>query len=118
MQKSKVLRRASLENSLATKLVARWSVLSKARKEVIDIHTVYKILRFISEKREANVSQIVENVHISYSSANKYIVFLEDRGLITVEVKGRKKIIRITEKGYEFLILASRIYGMLNLKID
>ena len=115
----KILRSPDAENFSATNLevITRWLV-PMAAKETIDIHTVYKILRFVAERKEVNVTQIVENVHISYSSANKYLVFLEDRGLVKVETRGRKKIIRITDKGYDLLILISRVYGVLNLKID
>ena len=99
-------------------LVTRW--YKKMAKEILDIGTVVRILKFLAERpnREASITEIVKNVHISFATCDKYIRLLLERGVIDVRTEGRKKIIKITEKGYDVLIAASRVYALLGLPFE
>ncbi len=84
--------------------------------ETIDIATITKILRYLASVKEATITDITKNAHISYSTARAYIPFLAERGLIKVRTEGKKKIVSITEKGFNFLLAVSRVYAMLGIE--
>ncbi len=85
--------------------------------ETIDIATIVKILKYLSTVREASVTDITKNAHISYSTARAYIPFLAERGLVKVRSEGKRKLVSITEKGYNFLLAAARVYALLGLEV-
>ncbi len=103
----------SYSESMVVKI--RWTALSELP---VDLHEVYRILRFLAEKKQANVTDIVKNLHLGYATVKRYVEFLRERELVKVEQRGKEKILRITEKGYDVLVVMSRVYGILNLKVD
>ena len=96
----------------------KWVVAVPRGTESIDIGSVAKILKFLAEAgREVTVKELVKGARISFSTASKYIIFLEERGLVNVRGEGRSKRVRITEKGLQLLLDIQRVYSRLGLEL-
>lgn len=105
-----------MHGSTVITLKTRWPVL--VNEELIDISVIIKILKYLSTAgREVTVRELSRGAHVGPNSVNKYVYILKDKGLIDVRVSGRKKLIKITEKGLEFLVHAARLYSYLGLQL-
>ena len=82
---------------------------------VVDIATIVKILRALAEKDGITVTELIKRAHLSYSTASKYIPLMEQKRLIRVESRGRKKVIYITEHGLRVLAAGERFLQLLNM---
>ena len=60
----------------------------------------------------------MKGAHISYSPARAYIPWLAERGLIEVREEGKKKIVKLTPKGYEALLAAVRVYSLFGIPFE
>ena len=108
-------REVILNSSSATRKVV-WPV--KATEEVVDIAVIIKILKYLSKVKEASISDIVKNAHVSYSTTRTCIPLLVSQGLVEVRREGKKKVVSITRKGYDFLLAVARVYAFLGIPFD
>ena len=81
----------------------------------INVVLIARILGYIYEKGNATVSEIVKNIHVSYSTARTYLMFMEDRNLVKITRHGKKKIIEVTEKGIEYLSTMKKIFSIIDV---
>lgn len=94
-------------------VVARENVMG----ETVDLALINKILSYIYEKKgSVTLTELVEKIGMSYTTASKYIAIMESVNLLKVETVGRKKQISITEKGIEYLMLYSRLVSLLKTR--
>lgn len=97
-------------NSRTTTIVARERVMA----EVVDLALINKILRYIYDKGDSvTVSELVDKIGMSYTTASKYVAIMESNSLVKVSTKGKKKMIEITDKGLEYLMLYARLVNLL-----
>mgnify|MGYP005630936695 CR=1 FL=1 len=84
----------------------------RLEKEAVELHTIYKILKCLYDNGELNVSEMVKKCGVSYTTASKYSTILREYGFVEVEVKGREKKLKLTEKGMEYLLLFTRLLSL------
>ena len=101
-----------------TILVEAKEVIDRGRTPMgYDLVIIYRMLKFIKEHEGCSIKELVEGVSMSFSTASKYVDFLNDKGL--VEIRGLKpKRLYITRKGYDFLFLMTQISNLLGTRIE
>jgi predicted transcriptional regulator len=77
--------------------------LKRSRTEIIQA-----ILDIVQE--ETNLTAVMYKSFISYSQLKKYLDLLEKNGLITID---KKKKIKITSKGSQYLSTANKLSEMI-----
>jgi len=80
--------------------------------EVIDVYTLYRVLKCIYEKKETYVSEIV-TCNIAKGTAVQYVKIAELLGLIVSSEKGKRKVLRLTDKGLDYLIVFERLLSLI-----
>jgi len=84
----------------------------KEEKEVIDVYTLYRVLKCIYEKKETYVSEIT-TCGIAKGTAVQYTKIAELLGLIVSEERGKRKILKLTDKGLDYLIVFERLLSLI-----
>ena len=80
--------------------------------EVIDVYTLYRVLKCIYEKKETYVSEIT-TCGIAKGTAVQYAKIAELLGLIVSEERGKRKILKLTDKGLDYLIVFERLLSLI-----
>ena len=60
-----------------------------------------KVLLFLKSRDSAYLSEIARETGTTYVYVTNDISVLEDKGLVSVEQEGKKKMVKLTEKGME-----------------
>ena len=80
--------------------------------EVIDVYTLYRVLKCIYEKKETYVSEIT-TCGIAKGTAVQYAKIAELLGLVISEEKGKRKMLKLTDKGLDYLIVFERLLSLI-----
>jgi predicted transcriptional regulator len=80
--------------------------------EVIDVYTLYRVLKCIYEKKETYVSEIT-TCGIAKGTAVQYVKIAELLGLIVSSEKGKRKMLKLTDKGLDYLIVFERLLSLI-----
>jgi len=80
--------------------------------EVIDVYTLYRVLKCIYEKKETYVSEIT-TCGIAKGTAVQYVKIAELLGLIVSSEKGKRKVLKLTDKGLDYLIVFERLLSLI-----
>ncbi len=99
--------------SLIAKLNIRGLLVSESG-ETIDIYTMYRFLKCIYDKtsqgeREMTISDIAAMCDIGKNTAVIYAKIAEIYELINSRREGKKKLLKISVKGIEYLLAFERI---------
>lgn len=84
--------------------------------DMIDLYKAYKILKFVHEQNNANVTEIGKYLN-SYTTAVKYVEILLHLGLLE-EIKiplRRGKVVRVSKKGLDYLFIFSRLLSIVGI---
>jgi len=79
--------------SLQTQFSLDWLVRQKP----------YMLLSALRSGGEQNISNLAKKSGMSYVHAIEMLKMLEERGILTTELKGNKRMIRLTEGGTAFV---------------
>jgi predicted transcriptional regulator len=84
----------------------------KVDSEVIDVYTLYRVLKCIYEKKETYISELV-TCGLAKGTAVQYAKIAELLGLVISEEKGKKKMLKLTDKGLDYLIVFERLLSLI-----
>ncbi len=60
-----------------------------------------KVLLFLKGRGSAYLSEIARETGTTYVYVTNYISVLEEKGLVSVEPEGKKKMVKLKEKGMD-----------------
>ena len=72
------------------------------------LERVLQILFYLADHPDVSINSIAKSLHMNNYVCSRYIERMKNWGLVEVRQKGKAKLVRLTKKGYEALIAASR----------
>lgn len=91
----------------AQPLIDELSALARLHYKIVILEAL------VEEQRPLSITELTRKLGLSQSTISKEVLFMNMSGLVKAEREGRRVMVKPTEKGLRFLMLAEELKALL-----